>query len=188
MIITTLAALVLGQSASLYCPVMGTAISGKGAGSFDYNGARYVMCCSGCPTPFKNEPEKYIKASAEKNRTVGISLYDPTTGIAIDAKKSKGSSDFGGLRYYFASEDGKKAFDAEPKKFGVRPKKEVMYCIVMGHAMASYKDAGAYVDKGDTRYYVCCPDCLAKLKGDLDNLTAKAADKVHEPKAVAVKG
>jgi YHS domain-containing protein len=166
---------------------MGSAIHGKGAGAFDYNGARYTMCCGGCPAPFQADPAKYLKKAADTKLVVGESLYDPTTGIKIDAKKAKGSSDFAGLRYYFASADAKKAFDADPKQFATQPKKESLWCPVMNHAMKSYSDAGAYVDKGDTRYYVCCPDCLAKMKGDMDKFTAQVANKVQAPKAVAAK-
>lgn len=170
------------------CAVMGSPISGKGAGTFDYNGARYVMCCGGCPTPFKADPAKYVKQAAEKKWTVGTFLYDPTTGIKIDPKKAAGSSDFGGLRYFFASADAKKAFDAEPKKFATAPKKEVLWCPVMNHGLIDYKAAGAYVDQGDTRYYLCCDGCLGKMKEKTSEYAAKMADKVKTPKALEVKG
>lgn len=187
MIVTTLAALVLGQSAALVCPVMGSPIKGKGTGSFDYNGARYTMCCGGCSTPFQTNPEKYLKQSSEAKKTVGVSLYDPTTGIKVEAKNAKGSSDFGGLRYFFATTDGKKAFDANPKQFTVQPKKEVLWCAVMNHGLANYSEAGAYVDSGDTRYYVCCSGCLGKFKEKSADFVAKFSDKAIAPKAVVVK-
>jgi YHS domain-containing protein len=187
MLITTLVTLVIGQTASLTCPVMGSPITGKGSGAFDYNGARYVMCCGGCPTPFKADPAKYLKVSVEKKLTVGTFLYDPTTGIVIEPKKAAATSDFGGLRYYFASADGKKAFDAEPKKFATQPKKEVLWCAVMNHGLADYKAAGAYVDQGDTRYYLCCDGCLGKMKEKTSEYVAKMAGKVQAPKALAVK-
>ncbi|MBC8064696.1 MAG: YHS domain-containing protein [Chlorobia bacterium] len=188
MLIATLATLVIGQSAAISCPVMGSAIHGKGSGSIDFNGARYTMCCGGCDAGFKATPDKFLKQSAEKKLTVGVFMYDPTTGVKLEAKNAKGTSDFGGLRYYFATADAKKAFDAEPKKYTVQPKKEALWCAVMNHALASYKEAGAYVDHGDTRYYICCAGCLGKMKEKTAEYAAKIADKVVDSKAVAVKG
>ena len=187
MLIATIATIVMAQS-PLSCAVMGSAISGKGSGAIDYNGARYTMCCAGCDAGFKATPDKFLKQSAEKKKTVGVFMYDPTTGIKLEAKDSKGTSDFGGLRYHFASAEAKKAFDAEPKKFTVQPKKEALWCAVMNHALPSYKEAGAYVDQGDTRYYVCCAGCLGKMKEKTSEFAAKVADKVVAPKATAVKG
>src|SRR5687768_8571554 len=108
MLITTLATLVLGQAAQLACPIMGSPISGKGSATYDYNGARYTMCCGGCDAPFKADPQKHLKQSAEKKLVVGTFLYDPTTGVQIVAKDAKGNSDFAGVRYYFSSAAGKK--------------------------------------------------------------------------------
>lgn len=187
MFITTLATLVLAQ-APLSCAVMGSPVKGKGSGAIDYNGARYTMCCAGCDGGFKATPDKFLKQSAEKKLTVGVFLYDPTTGAKIVEKDAKGSSDFGGLRYFFATAEAKKAFDAEPKKFTVQPKKEALWCPVMNHGIADYSKAGAYVDQGDTRYYLCCAGCLGKMKEKPAEFAAKVADKVAAPKAVAVKG
>ena len=186
MLIATLATIVMAQS-PLSCAVMGSPISGKGSGSIDYNGARYTMCCAGCDAGFKATPDKFLKQSAEKKKTVGIFLYDPTTGIKLDAKNAKGTSDFGGLRYYFASEESKKSFDADPKKFAAQPKKEALWCPVMNHALADYTKAGAYVDQGDTRYYLCCAGCMGKMKDKPAEFAAKVADKVAAPKAIVVK-
>lgn len=188
MLITTLATLIIGQVAPLACPVMGSPISGKGSGAFDYSGARYTMCCGGCDGAFKADPQKYLKQSFEKKLVTGAFLYDPTTGIKIAQKDAKGSSDFGGLRYYFVSAENKKAFDAAPKKFAAQPKKEVLWCPVMNHAIDSYKDAGAYMDSGDTRFYLCCDGCLGKMKENSAEYASKVANKAQAPKAIAVKG
>ncbi len=188
MLLVTLATLVVGQTAALSCPVMGSAIHGAGTNAYDYNGARFTMCCGGCDDQFKATPAKFLKQAAEKKLTVGVFLYDPTTGIKVEPKKAKGSSDFGGLRYYFANAKAKKAFDAEPKKFASMPAKEALWCAVMNHSIADYNSAGAYVDNGDTRYYLCCNGCMAKMKENQDALTAKIADKVKAPKVYAVKG
>jgi len=187
MLITTIAALLVGQTSPLLCPVMGSAVHGKGSGSYDYNGARYTMCCAGCNGAFEKDPAKFVKQSTEAKKVVGINLFDPTTGLKIDTKQAKASADFGHLRYYFATEEGKKKFEDNPKQFTVQPKKEALWCAVMNHSLKSYAEAGAYVDQGDTRYYVCCPGCLSKLKADPSNLTAKIRDKVSVPKASAVK-
>lgn len=187
MLIATIASIVMAQ-APLSCAVMGSPVKGKGSGSYDYNGARYTMCCAGCNGTFEKTPEKFVKQATEKKWTVGASLYDPTTGVKVQANEAKGSSDFGGLRYYFASAEAKKTFDANPKKFAVQPKKEALWCPVMNHAIPSYKEAGAYVDKGDTRYYLCCSGCLGKMNEKPAEYMAKVADKVSAPKVFAIKG
>ncbi len=187
MLIATIASIVMAQ-APLSCAVMGSPVKGKGSGSYDYNGARYTMCCAGCNGMFEKSADKYVKQAVEKKWTIGTFLYDPTTGVKIEAKDAKGTSDFGGLRYHFASADAKKTFDANPKKFATQPKKEALWCPVMNHGIADYTKAGAYVDQGDTRYYLCCGGCLGKMKDKPAEYAAKVANKVTAPKVLAVKG
>jgi len=183
MIATLLAASVLTlQGAPLSCAVTGEVIT-SAKGSFDYNGVRYPMCCGGCSNAFKKDAAKLLTNEKLKGKTLGVSLYDVTTGTKIEPKAAKGSSDHEGVRYYFATVDGKAAFDKDPKKYGTAPKKEALYCAVMGHAIPNYAAAGAYVDQGDTRYYVCCPACLEKMKADTASLAAKIAVHVKEPAA-----
>ncbi len=170
------------------CAVMGTAATIKGK-SVDYAGARYPMCCGGCDSTFTGDPAKFIKKAKADNKTVGYSLFDPTTGAKIDLKKLPTEfSDFGGTRYFFTSAEGKKAFDAEPKAFSKVPEKEVLYCSVMGHDIASYGDAGSFNDYAGVRYYFCCTDCLKAFKADPAKFSESSKGKVSAPKAAVVKG
>lgn len=181
MITSLIATLAIGAMApaDLSCPVMGSAVPANAKG-VDYGGVRYLMCCAGCDGTFAKNPTKYTKAA--EGKTIGYSLFDPVSGIRVDSKKAKGTMDFGGVRYYFASEDDLAAFKADSKKYTKAPEKEVLYCAVMGHAIEDYATAGAYVDIKGIRYYTCCGDCQAEMKKAPDGFTSKVKDKVAAPK------
>ena len=182
MITLAIASLVLAQgAATVVCPMTGEASPSTGK-AIDFKGVRYTMCCGGCDTPFKKDPVKALKSDTLKGKLVGVSLFDPISGARMTEKAAKGvSSDFNGVRYYFASIDEKAKFDAEPKAFTKAPEKEALYCAVMGHELKDYATAGGYVDIENVRYYTCCMDCNAALKKD-PSLAAKAKSAV---KAVA---
>ena len=186
MIVTPLIAaiaLFAPQGPSLVCPTTGEAVA-KAASSIDYAGVRYGTCCAGCDGPFKKDPAKALKSPALKGKTAGVSLFDPVTGLRLDAKAARGgSSDFGGVRYLFASAENKKAFDAEPKKYGTSPAKEALFCPVMKHEVASYAASGGYVDHEGVRYYVCCGGCMDGLKADPAKFVANASAAVKAPVA-----
>jgi YHS domain-containing protein len=156
----------------------------KTAGDIDYNGVRYGTCCAGCPEAFKADPAGALKSKRLENKTVGTSLFDPVTGLRIEPKNAKGGSeDYKGIRYYFASEENKKSFDADPKMYAAAAKKEVLYCAVMGHAVKDYASAGGYVTVEETRYYVCCGSCLNVFKEKSKEIAAKVQDKAKVPAA-----
>ena len=67
------------------CAVMGSPSTIKGK-SIDFAGTRYPMCCDGCPGTFAANPAKYIEKAKEANKTIGYSLFDPTTGAKVDLK------------------------------------------------------------------------------------------------------
>jgi len=150
----------------------------------DYKGVRYITCCGGCKAPFMKDPETVLKSEKTKGVLIGESLFDVTTGLRIEAKKAKAFEDFGGVRYYFATEKGKAEFDIDPKKATARPEKELVFCPVMGHALKAVADSGGYIDKGGVRFYACCADCMDKLKTDATAFTAKYADKAVVATAV----
>ena len=52
------------------CPVMGSPINKKLY--VDYKGQRIYVCCRGCITPIKKDPEKYIKLLKESGEAVEI--------------------------------------------------------------------------------------------------------------------
>ena len=145
--------------------------------TYNYKGIRYVTCCPGCKAPFTKDPEAVLKTAKTKGQMVGISMFDVTTGAAIAGKTAQASSDFEGVRYYFASPEGKKAFEADPKKMSAKPEKELVFCPIMGHALKTTNESGGYVDFKGVRYYACCGDCLKEMKKDPAAVAAKYADK-----------
>ncbi|MCW5943360.1 MAG: hypothetical protein KIS66_14100 [Fimbriimonadaceae bacterium] len=185
--IATFTALILlasPQTAPLKCAVMHEAADLKIA-KVDFNGARFSFCCGGCDGTFQKSPEKYLTKESLKGDVVGEFLFDPVSGKRIAAKDAKAQADFGGLRYYFESAANKASFEQHKAAFGAMPKKEALYCAVMGHAVKDYASAGGFVDHEGTRYYVCCADCLAAMKKEPGKFVAKAADQVKPPKAVS---
>jgi YHS domain-containing protein len=169
------------QGHAVQCAVMHDAIPAR-ATSLDYAGVRYPMCCASCVDPFKKDPAKYLKPDALKDKVVGVSLFDPTTGLRIEPKDAKGGfADFQGIRYHFATAEGKTAFAAAPARFAANPTNEMLYCSVMGHAIKDYASAGGYVDHAGTRMYVCCSGCMGKLKADPATHAEKAKAQVKKP-------
>ena len=181
----TFAVMATGQNAKpIVCPMTAEAV-GTPFASIDFAGTRYEMCCGCCPDGFKKDPAAALKSDKLKGLTVGTFLFDPISNKRIEQKDAKcGSSDFKGTRYLFASADEKAKFDANPKSFVKSPTQEVLYCAVAGHAINNYSVAGGFLDIGNTRYYTCCANCLAKLKADPSAYTSKATDQVKTPVAV----
>jgi YHS domain-containing protein len=171
----------------VHCPVMGSPVA-KVSEAIDYNGARFEFCCPGCADPFAKTPAKFLTAESTKGKTVGVFLFDPVSGARLAPKDAKGgSSDFGGIRFHFATADNKKTFDAAPKRYGTMPQKEALYCPVMGHALSGgYDKTGGYADHDGVRYYVCCPNCLPKLRSAPGDHAGKASGAVKVPGALAV--
>ena len=176
--------LVIAQAAGLSCATTGEPL-GKSKLALDYGSTRYTFCCAGCPGAFQKDPAKTLKGDALKGKTVGEFLFDPTSGLRIDAKKAKASSDFNGVRYYFASTDAKAKFDAEPKSFTKPVTKEALYCPVMKHGLESVDKAGGYVDHSGIRYYVCCPNCLGETQKNIATMSADASKHAKPLAAVA---
>lgn len=151
----------------------------------EYAGKTVFFCCEGCVPKFGEKPEEYLKKSAEGKHTVAKFIFDPTTGKKIAEKKARGSSDYMGVRYFFASADNKAKFDKDPKKFATAPKKEALYCPVMQETVASYGKADSYVDYDGVRYYMCCAGCYEPMMKDPKKYAAP--DKAHAPKVIATK-
>lgn len=152
----------------------------------EYNGMRVSFCCEGCVPQFGKEPEKFLKQSTENKVTVAESYFDPTTGKKIKFEKAKGFSDYRAVRYYFATEDGKKTFDKDPKKYATTPKKDALWCPVMKEEVESYSKADSYVDFEGVRYYMCCGGCYEPMKKDpakYANPAKAGTPKVITPKA-----
>ena len=184
MFLTAIAMLVVGQATPMSCPVMGNPLHGEGGEKLTYKGAEYTTCCAGCGAKFQAEPEKYLKTQAKEGHVVGTFLFDPTTGLRIESKNAKASSDFGGLRYYFASESSKKTFDANPKKFVVTPAKEALFCPVSKEAVKDYAAASGYGDYKGVRFFFCCGGCEKPFSENPAKYAPNAAKAVHAPKVV----
>ena len=175
------------QATPISCPMMGGPVA-KGQPVTEYNGARFTYCCDGCDAEFVKDPSAAIKKMAKAGKTVGVSLFDPVSLKRVDSEKAKGGfSDYKGIRFYFESEDDKTAFDKEPKKFGAMPKKEALYCPVMGSPVKSYAKASGYADYDGVRYYFCCAGCDTKFAAEPAKFDESAKDKVQVPATIAEK-
>jgi YHS domain-containing protein len=68
---------------ALYCPVGNEAIASasKAWGYVDHQNVRWYLCCAGCETPFRTEPDKYITADAKKQiKNAGAKLLPKPKG------------------------------------------------------------------------------------------------------------
>ena len=174
------------QAAPLSCPTMGGPVK-AGQPITDFDGARFTYCCDGCDVEFAKDPMGAITKSAKAGKTVGVSLFDPISMKRIDSEKAKGgSSDFRGIRFFFATEDEKAMFDKEPKKFGKMPKMEALYCSVMGSPVKSYAKASGYADYEGTRYYFCCAGCDVKFAAEPAKYADLAKEYVKKPATMNV--
>lgn len=174
------------QAAPLSCPTMGGPVA-KGQPFTDFDGARFSYCCDGCEAEFAKDPSGAIKKSAKAGKTVGVSLFDAVSMKRIDSEKAKGGfSDYRGIRFYFATADEKALFDKEPKKYGMMPKMEAMYCSVMGSPVKSYAKASGYADYEGTRYYFCCAGCDVKFAAEPAKYADLAKDHVQKPATMNV--
>lgn len=181
--VTLLVSLVLGAG-DLSCAVMGSPAPMNTANALDYAGVRYPFCCGGCDGTFAKEPGKYVLKAAKEGKTIGFFLFEPTTGAKLDPKKMPALyADYKGTRYFFASEDNKKAFDGDHARFDKPVTKEVMYCSVMGHDIDGVGAAGSYADYEGVRYYFCCMDCRGAFVKDPTKYTDAVKAKVQESKA-----
>ena len=170
----------------LSCPTMGGPVA-KGQPMTDFEGVRFTYCCDGCDVAFAKDPMGAIQKSAKAGKTVGLSLFDPISMKRIDSEKAKGGfSDFRGIRFYFATEDEKTQFDKEPKKYGMMPKMEALFCPVMGSVVKSYAKASGYADYEGTRYYFCCAGCDVKFAAEPAKFAEVAKDHVQKPATMNV--
>jgi YHS domain-containing protein len=181
--VTLLVSLVLGAS-DLSCAVMGSPAPINTVNALDYAGVRYPFCCGGCDATFGKEPSKYVLKAAKEGKAIGYFLFEPTTGAKLDSKKLPTLyADHKGVRYFFASADNKKAFDADHARFDKPITKEVMYCSVMDHAIDGVGAAGSYADFEGVRYYFCCMDCNAAFKKEPTKYAESVKGKIQESKA-----
>jgi YHS domain-containing protein len=189
MLTTALAALVLGftgPQTPMHCVTTLEDITGAPANTYTYAGAVFGTCCGGCGAPFQKDPAAAIAKASKADKAIGAFMYDPVSGLRIDGKKAAASSDYKAIRYFFASEDEKKKFDAKPAMYVSDVKSEAYFCPITKHATASDK-AGGFVDYKGTRYFTCCGDCVAELRKDPSKYVGNAASSVKTLSVVEVK-
>jgi len=165
------------------CAVMGSPTKASSA-VVEYAGSRFPICCSGCSDPLMKDPAKYLKASTEAGNTVASFMFCPISGQKLDWKKVTESVDYKGVRYGFCCADCKGVFTKDSAKYAKTPEKESLVCAMSGEKIASYSEAGGFVDYEGVRYYTCCPDCLVGLKKDPAGTIAKGKAKASVPKAM----
>jgi YHS domain-containing protein len=174
MITALVASVILGQGAPLQaprtiCPVMGDNVN-INAPHFAYKSSVFGICCAGCESRFKKDPEKYIGAKHEGG-LIGYSSFDVVSREFIKPKNAAAYSDYKDVRYFFATKANKATFDKAPKTYVAVPAFEsVGACPVSGEELApgkamAYLDAKAAVNGEETlvRFYFCCAECSGKF-------------------------
>lgn len=174
-------AALLGQAATqVVCPIMGSRVPAN-APFDDFNGVRFAYCCPGCDAKFARNPLASLKSANDKKWVIGKSLFDPVARTRVWENRSKGFSDYKGVRFYFTTEANKATFDASPAKFGELPTKESLVCPVTEEKIGGYQNASDYVDFDGVRYYICCAGCLPKMEADPAKYAKAASKHVKAP-------
>jgi YHS domain-containing protein len=127
------------------CPVLGNPIDT--AIHVDYQGKRIYFCCNACPAEFSKDPQKYLKALADRGESVQI-VDSAKAGLKAAAPASAKSS-------------------AAAQKLA--PQKT---CPIMGGAI----DKNLYLDFKGKRIYVCCGGCIDAVKKDPEAALKKLAE------------
>ncbi len=175
---------VVQSGPALLCPITFEPQPAEGK-IYQYAGTRTTFCCESCPAVFAQNPAQAYKAAGDKNHTVAQFYFDPVSGGKVYPARAKGSSDFGGVRFYFGTTADKKAFDADAKTYATVPVKEALFCPVENHPVASYASAGGYVDYQGVRYYVCCEDCLMEMNSNPGKYAKLAAKYIQAPQVIS---
>jgi len=160
---------------------MGSAVNSKVA-PVDYNGIRFGFCCPGCDGKFEADPKAAMANADKKGWTIGESLFDVTTGLRVGVAAKGGSTDYKGVRYYFQTADGLKAFKATPAKFAAMPTKDSLTCPVSKEKIGGYASAASFMDIDGARYYICCGGCVDSMKSKGAELVKSIANTVGVPK------
>ncbi|MGE0002662.1 MAG: YHS domain-containing protein [Fimbriimonadaceae bacterium] len=190
MILSTLvAALTMAAPATqgdLVCIMMGSPTNAKSR-AMEYAGSRFAFCCGGCDTAFAKNPTKAMKDANAKGQTFALGLFDPVSGMRVDASKSEFQTDAAGTRYSFQSKANRDAFLKDVKKYTTVPAKDSLTCPVTGEKLDAYSQAAGFVDYNGARYYACCAGCMPALKKDIKALLAKGKSVAATPKPVPAK-
>jgi YHS domain-containing protein len=140
------------QTTPLVCPVMGDRVGPKST-AYEYNGAKFAVCCAGCTSKLFKQPLEVLTKANENKWVTGEFLFDPVTRTLLRTKKVKTFSDFGGIRFYFDSEENKTTFDKSPKTYGTLPKKEVPLDVMTRQEIVVYSRMAGYFDLDGIRFY-----------------------------------
>ncbi len=174
-----------GRQEPLVCPVAGHEASADGP-IYDYRGVRYRLCCDDCKPIFEKNPAEALKNPMLDGKVSGVFLFDPVSGAPVTKAKSRGSSDYKGVRFHFLSARNKTEFDADPKRYGTIPEKEAMFCPVLQVELRNYYGVNGFVDHAAVRYYACCAMCFGVMKANIAKFTPNASKHVAPPKALPV--
>src|SRR5512146_2877584 len=112
--ILTVAALVLGLAGPrppLYCPATLEKLTGRSPITVEYGGILFETCCVGCGNPLVRDPKPLLAEAIKQKLPVGVFIYDPVTGLRIDAAKAPEFMDYKSIRYFFNSKAELKTFD-----------------------------------------------------------------------------
>src|SRR5690348_18462029 len=80
----------------------------RAAGTYAYNGQNYYFCSQRCLTKFKEDPEKFLRATQghahhESSVENALTATDPVCGMKVDPARAPGKQRHGEEIYYFCS-------------------------------------------------------------------------------------
>jgi YHS domain-containing protein len=103
-----------GRKPQETCPIEGNKL--EGADGFEFQGAFIKTCCAECPAKFQAEPEKFLKAMADRKEFVEQKSPVCTVHPGEKIKERTFFTTAGPLRYYFANKECMSQFMRDPAK------------------------------------------------------------------------
>jgi len=167
------------RKAQYTCPVRGEEVPDiKTAQKSVYKGKTYYFCCQGCKPMFDKNPEKYIKATAARNKPAAKAMTCPMTGgkagsMATTCPMMGGNAKATSMAMTCPMMGGKSKATSKTMSCPVMVSKAkttpaAVKCPVMGGVVKNTKTAPKSVYKGKT-YYFCCPDCKPTFDKNPEN-------------------
>jgi YHS domain-containing protein len=134
------------------------------------------FCCGDCIKDFEAHQDKYTEAVAAQRKELAklprVQVVCPVTGEPCDTKISVDVMD---QKIYFASDDAKSKYQADPKKYTAAVANSYTYqtkCPVMDKPI----DPKRFVTLTDgSKIYFCCGKCDSKLISNPEKYVDKLA-------------
>lgn len=161
-------------TAKAMCPISGHPLDFFAHAATD-EGPVY-FCCAKCIGEYEKDKAKYADAvAAQRTALAGMDKVQVTCPVTNEPCDKKISLDADGQKVFFASEEAKSKYQAEPAKFKAALANSYTFqtkCPIMGKGI----DPKRFVTLADgNKVYVCCGQCDKKVISSPEKIVDKLA-------------